>query len=101
MSASTCSEANRLRSLIEARMTSNVHGLECARSRKNGSRGEEKRYWASVLTFEQIHILIAKAEHSWQVLHATLDDLEMRERDLRAKLRRTEARFAQVRHAEK
>ena len=100
MSASTCSEANRLRSLIEARMTSNVHGLECARSRKNESRGEEKRYWASVLTFEQLHILITKAEHAWQVLRATLDALEMRERDLRAKLRRTETRLAQVRHAE-
>ena len=100
MSASTCSEANSLRSLIEARMTSNVHGLECARSRKNESRGEEKRYWASVLTFEQLHILITKAEHAWQVLRATLDALEMRERDLRAKLRRTETRLAQVRHAE-
>ena len=34
------------------------------------------------------------------MLHATLDALEMRERDLRAKLRRTETRLAQVRHAE-
>jgi len=101
VSASTCSEASLLHSLMEARMTSNTHSLECARSRKNGSRGEEKQYWASALTFEQIRILIMKAEHTWQVLLATLDALEMRERDLRAKLRRTETRLARVRPAEK
>ena len=59
---------------------------------------EEKRFWASSLTFGDIHALIAKAEHSRQVLHDTLEDLELQERDLRATLRRTEAKVAQVRH---
>ena len=62
---------------------------------------EEKRFWASVLTFGDIHALIAKAEHSRQVLHDTLEDLELQERDLRATLRRAEARVAQVRHHRK
>ena len=62
---------------------------------------EEKRFWASSLTFGDIHALIAKAEHSRQVLHDTLEDLELQERDLRATLRRTEARVAQVRHHRK
>ena len=43
---------------------------------------EEKRFWASSLTFGDIHALIAKAEHSRQVLHDTLEDLELQERDL-------------------
>ena len=34
---------------------------------------EDKRFWASVLTFGDIHALIAKAEHSRQVLHDTLE----------------------------
>ena len=42
---------------------------------------EEKRFSASSLTFGDIHALIAKAEHSRQVLHDTLD-LELQERDL-------------------
>ena len=62
---------------------------------------EEKRFWASSLTFGDIHALIAKAEHSRQVLHDTLEDLELQERDLRATLRRTEAKVAQVRHHRK
>ena len=62
---------------------------------------EENRFWAKSLTFGDIHALIAKAEHSRQVLHDTLEDLELQERDLRATLRRTEARVAQVRHARK
>ena len=62
---------------------------------------EEKRFWASVLTFGDIHALIAKAEHSRQVLDDTLEDLELQERDLRATLRRTEAKVAQVRHHRK
>ena len=41
---------------------------------------EEKRFWASSLTFGDIHALIAKAEHSRQVLHDTLEDLELQER---------------------
>ena len=40
---------------------------------------EEKRFWASVLTFGDIHALIAKAEHSRQVLHDMLEDLELQE----------------------
>ena len=67
----------------------------------SGVRGEEKTFWARVLTFGDIHTLIAKAEHSRQVLHDTLEDLELQERDLRATLRRTEARVAQVRHHRK
>ena len=82
-------------------MVCNVQGLESARSVVSGSRGEEKRFWASVLTFGDIHALIAKAEHSRQVLHDTLEDLELQERDLRATLRRTEAKVAQVRHHRK
>ena len=35
---------------------------------------EEKRFWASSLTFGDFHALIAKAEHSRQVLHDTLED---------------------------
>ena len=62
---------------------------------------EEKRFWASVLTFGDIHALIAKAEHSRQVLHDTLEELELQERDLRATLQRTEAKAAQVRHHRK
>ena len=62
---------------------------------------EENRFWASSLTFGDIHALIAKAEHSRQVLHETLEDLELQERDLRATLRRTEARVAHVRHNRK
>ena len=84
----------------EARRRSDLYDMECARSQANGSRGEEKRFWASVLTFEQIHILIAEAEHSWQALTTSLNALELRENDLRAKLRRTEARFARVGRAE-
>ena len=34
---------------------------------------QEKRFWASSLTFGDIHALIAKAEHSRQVLHDTLE----------------------------
>ena len=82
-------------------MVCSAEGLESARSVVSGSRGEETRFWASVLTFGDIHALIAKAEHSRQVLHETLADLELHERDLRARLRRTEARVAQVRHAGK
>ena len=82
-------------------MYCNGQGLESARSVHSGSRSEEKRFWASVLTFGDIHALIAKAEHSRQVLHDALEDLELQERDLRATLRRTEARVAQVRHARK
>ena len=62
---------------------------------------EEKRFWASSLPFADIHALIAKAEHSRQVLHETLEDLGQHEMDLRAELRLTEARVAQVRHAGK
>ena len=62
---------------------------------------EEKRFWASSLPFADIHALIAKAEHSRQVLDDTLEDLELQERDLRATLRRTEAKVAQVRHHRK
>ena len=62
---------------------------------------EENRFWAKSLTFGDIHALIAKAEHSRQVLHDALEDLELQERDLRATLRRTEARVAQVRHHRK
>ena len=43
---------------------------------------QEKRFWASSLTFGDIHALIAKAEHSRQVLHDTLEELELQERDL-------------------
>ena len=67
----------------------------------SGPQGEEKTFWARVLTFGDIHTLIAKAEHSRQVLHETLEDLELKEIDLRAELRGTEARVAQVRHAGK
>jgi len=80
-------------------MCCNVQGLESARSVVSGSRDEETRFWASVLTFGDIHALIAKAEHSRQVLYETLEDLELQERDLRARLQRTEARVVQVRHA--
>ena len=62
---------------------------------------EVKRFWASSLPFADIHALIAKAEHSRQVLHDKLEDLELQEKYLRAKLQRTEARVAQVRHAGK
>ena len=44
---------------------------------------EENRFWASSLTFGDIHALIAKAEHSQQVLHDTLEDLGQHEMDLR------------------
>ena len=41
---------------------------------------EKKRFWASSLTFGDIHALIAKAEHSRQVLHDTLEqELERNE----------------------
>ena len=41
---------------------------------------QEKRFWASSLTFGDIHALIAKAEHSRQVLHDTLEqELERNE----------------------
>ena len=42
---------------------------------------EEKRFWASSLTFGDIHALIAKAEHSRQVLHDTLEQELEQERD--------------------
>ena len=45
-------------------------------------QAEEQRFWASSLTFGDIHGLIAKAEHSRQVLHDMLEDLELQERDL-------------------
>ena len=67
----------------------------------SGPQGEEKTFWARFLTFGAIHTLIAKAEHSRQVLHETLEDLGQHEMDLRAELRRTEARVAQVRPAGK
>ena len=67
----------------------------------SGAQGEEKTFWARVLTFGNIHTLIAKAEHSLQVLHETLEDLEQHEMDLRAELRLTEAKVAQLRHAGK
>ena len=67
----------------------------------SGPQGEEKTFWARFLTFGAIHTLIAKAEHSRQVLHETLEDLGQHEMDLRAELRRTEARVAQVKHAGK
>ena len=66
-------------------MYCNRQGLESARS--VWSRIQEKRFWARSLTFGDIHALIAKAEHSRQVLHDTLEDLELQERDLRATLR--------------
>ena len=58
----------------------------------SGVRGEEKTFWARVLTFGDIHTLIAKAEHSQRVLHETLEDLGQHEMDLRAELRLTEER---------
>ena len=67
----------------------------------SGPQGEEKTFWARLLTFGAIHTLIAKAEHSRQVLHETLEDLGQHEMDLRAELRLTEERVAQVRHAGK
>ena len=67
----------------------------------SGAQGEEKTFWARLLTFGDIHTLIAKAEHSRQVLHETLEDLGQHEMDLRAELRLTEERVAQVRHAGK
>ena len=42
---------------------------------------QEKRFWASSLTFGDIHALIAKAEHSRQVLHDTLEQELEQERD--------------------
>ena len=67
----------------------------------SGLRGEEKVFWPRVLTSGDIHTLIAKAEHSRQVLHETLEDLEQHEMDLRAELQFAEERVAQVRHAGK
>ena len=64
-------------------------------------RGDEKTFLARVLTFGDINTLIAKAEHSQRVLHETLEDLGQHEMDLRAEVRLTEERVAQVRHAGK
>ena len=67
----------------------------------SGVRGDEKIFLARVLTFADIHTLIAKAEHSQRVLHEMLEDLGQHEMDLRAELRLTEERVAQVTHAGK
>ena len=86
--------------VLPSRGASVLHSLAQVRMYSN-RQVEENRFWAKSLTFGDIHALIAKAEHSRQVLHETLEDLELQERDLRATLRRTEARVAHVRHHRK
>ena len=85
--------------LESSTMDSNVWGPESVRSVVSESRSEEKAFWARVLTFGDIHTLMAKAEHSRQVLHETLGDLELHE-TLAGGLW-LKARVAQVRHAAK